>query len=255
VLVGGPGVVVLTCPGRMRAVYAPYLGATLRKLMLDLDSLGEVQGGPLPRPVGVILDEFPTLGRLAALVADVNLVRKRRISILIGAQTKGQFHLLYGAEGTQALFSGLATQIVFGGCDAETARFYSQAAGTATSEARGTPVPRGRPLLTVDEVITPQRGNCTVFARYVAAGFATQVIFHARLTRFYERQDWRQRLRAAADRPPILLERGPELTGAPDTPAASFDNRAAMVQLLAQRHPELTLTDLAAMRQQLGGVR
>jgi hypothetical protein len=80
--------------------YASYLGATLRKLMLDLDTLGEANGGALPLPVGVILDEFPTLGKLDSLVADVNLVRKRRISILIGAQTRGQFELLYGREGT-----------------------------------------------------------------------------------------------------------------------------------------------------------
>ena len=32
------------------------------------------------------------------------------ISILVGAQTKGQFHLIYGQEGTQALFTGLARQ-------------------------------------------------------------------------------------------------------------------------------------------------
>jgi type IV secretory pathway TraG/TraD family ATPase VirD4 len=83
-VVSRPTVVVLTCPGRMRDVYAPYLGATLRKLMLDLDTIGERNKGPLPAPVAIILDEFPTLGKLDSLVADVNLVRKRRISILIG---------------------------------------------------------------------------------------------------------------------------------------------------------------------------
>jgi len=113
-VVGQPTVVVLTCPGRMRAVYASYLGATLRKLMLDLDTIGERNKGPLPVPVGIILDEFPTLGKLDSLVADVNLVRKRRISIMIGAQTKGQFHMIYGNEGTQALFTGLATQVIYG---------------------------------------------------------------------------------------------------------------------------------------------
>ena len=35
---------------------------------------------------------------------------------IVGAQTKGQFHMIYGTEGTQALFTGLATQIVYGGC-------------------------------------------------------------------------------------------------------------------------------------------
>nr|WP_281721343.1 type IV secretory system conjugative DNA transfer family protein [Nitrosomonas nitrosa] len=208
-IVEQPTVVVLTCPGRMRAVYASYLGATLRKLMLDLDTIGERNKGPLPMPVGVILDEFPTLGKLDSLVADVNLVRKRRISIMIGAQTKGQFHMIYGNEGTQALFTGLATQVVYGGCDADTADFYSNASGTATQEGSADDkYSRSRPLLTVDEVITPQIGNCTVFARYVEAGFATQVILNARLTRFYEREDWKRRLKMGETIEPLLLERG-----------------------------------------------
>ncbi len=210
-IVSQPTVVVLTCPGRMRAVYASYLGATLRKLMLDLDTIGEQNGGPLPVPVGVVLDEFPTLGKLDSLVADVNLVRKRRISILIGAQTKGQFHLIYGQEGTQALLTGLATQIVFGGCDAETAEYYSKASGIATADANKDDLNshlRQRPLLTVDEVITPQSGNCSIFARYVEPNFATQVILTARLTRLYERRDWRERFAAVKNVEPLLLERG-----------------------------------------------
>ena len=205
-----PTVVVLTCPGRMRAVYASYLGATLRKLMLDLDTIGERNKGPLPMPVAVVLDEFPTLGKLDGLVADVNLVRKRRISILIGAQTKGQFHLIYGSEGTQALFTGLATQVVYGGCDADTAEFYSKASGTATTDANiddPNSQLRQRPLLTVDEVITPNVGNCTIFARYVEPGFATQVILNARLTRFYEREDWKHFLAKADGIEPLLLVR------------------------------------------------
>jgi len=216
-----PTVVVLTCPGRMRAVYASYLGATLRKLMLDLDTIGERNKGPLPVPVGVILDEFPTLGKLDSLVADVNLVRKRRISIMIGAQTKGQFHMIYGNEGTQALFTGLATQVIYGGCDADTAEFYSKASGTATTDANADDPNshlRQRPLLTVDEVITPQVGNCTIFARYVEPGFATQVVLNARLTRFYEREDWKKRLSAAKEVPPLLLERGISLNLKPVEP-------------------------------------
>lgn len=228
-IVAQPTVVVLTCPGRMRAVYASYLGATLRKLMLDLDTIGERNHGPLPMPVGIILDEFPTLGKLDSLVADVNLVRKRRISILIGAQTKGQFHLIYGQEGTQALFTGLATQIIYGGCDAETAEFYSKASGTATTEIDTSSHLRQRPLLTVDEVITPQVGNCTIFARYVEVGFATQVILNARLTRFYERLDWEKRLQFSDWREALLLERGLSLSlEQPKQPASDMKMYEAM---------------------------
>ncbi|MEP7293935.1 MAG: TraM recognition domain-containing protein, partial [Chloroflexota bacterium] len=119
-----------------------------------------------------------------------------------------------GREGTQALFTGLATQVIYGGCDADTAEFYSKASGTATTDAN-TDDPnshlRQRPLLTVDEVITPQVGNCTIFARYVETGFATQVILNARLTRFYERADWKRRLTTAKESESLLLERGIEV--------------------------------------------
>ena len=272
-IVSQPTVVVLTCPGRMRAVYASYLGATLRKLMLDLDTIGERNHGPLPMPVGVILDEFPTLGRLDSLVADVNLVRKRRISIVIGAQTKGQFELLYGREGTQALFTGLATQVVYGGCDADTAEFYSRASGMATTDANQDDPNshlRQRPLLTVDEVITPQAGNCTIFARYVETGYATQVILNARLTRFYEREDWARRLRAAGEHEPLVLARGleaepavPVAEGSADEPSTiEIAARAKLAQVKAQterraggRVKLATVDDLRARQRAAGKER
>lgn len=255
-IVSQPTVVVLTCPGRMRAVYASYLGATLRKLMLDLDTLGERNKGPLPMPVGVILDEFPTLGKLDSLVADVNLVRKRRISILIGAQTKGQFHLIYGDEGTQALFTGLATQIVYGGCDHDTAQFYSDASGTATVDANPDPNKgnlRQRPLLTVDEVVTPQMGNCTIFARYVEPAFATQVILTARLTRLYEREDWGARFKAAPPEAPLLLERGVAITPKPISTPALPDNPQGSTQSTFEQAAIRAMERAQAMDKRTGG--
>ena len=111
----------------------------------------------------------------------------------IEASTTGT--AFYGTEGTQALFTGLATQIVYGGCDHDTADFYSKASGTTTADANPDPQKanfRQRPLLTVDEVVTPQIGNCTIFARYDEAAFATQVIMTAQLTRLYERDDWKR---------------------------------------------------------------
>ena len=67
----------------------------------------------------------------------------------------------------------------------------SQGSGGPTNVAisiRG--IGNQEPLLTVDEIITPLDGNCTVFARYVEPAFATQVILTAQLTRLYEREDW-----------------------------------------------------------------
>ena len=185
---------------------------------------------------------------------------------MVGAQTKGQFHLLYGSEGTQALFTGLATQIVYGGCDHDTAEFYSKASGTTTADADPDPQKanfRQRPLLTVDEVVTPQLGNCTIFARYVEPAFATQVILTARLTRLYEREDWKGRLSAAQNGEPLLLERGVKVSSqsipaqpAPSVPKPkvapdSFDQaaRQRMAEVkTATSQP--TMTDIRSLRQQ-----
>src|SRR5579859_4089956 len=87
--------------------------------------------------------------------------------------------MIYGTEGTQVLFAGRATQIVYGSCDHDTADFYSKASGTTTADANPDPQKanfRQRPLLTVDEVVTPQIGNYTIFARFVEPAFATQAI-------------------------------------------------------------------------------
>ncbi|NDJ85361.1 MAG: hypothetical protein GYB66_05710 [Chloroflexi bacterium] len=61
--------------------------------------------------------------------------------------------------------------------------------------------------MTVNEIITVQVGNCTIFARYVAAGLAAQVVVNARLTYFYEHEDWKRRLKAGQAAEPLLLAR------------------------------------------------
>ena len=107
---------------------------------------------------------------------------------------------------------------MYGGCDHDTADYYSKASGTTTANADPEPGKanfRQRPLLTVDEVVTPQVGNCTIFARYVEPAFATQVILAARLTRLYEREDWQARFSASKQEEPLLLERGGSVNAQP----------------------------------------
>ena len=139
---------------------------------------------------------------------------------IVGAQSKGQFHDLYGPNGTQTLFAGMATQVVFGGCDFETAEFYSKASGVTTADSNTNPDQsranfRQRPLLTPDEIITPLDGNCTIFARYVEPAYATQVVLTAQLTRLYERSDWKARLVATQHEQPLVLARPVPLISEP----------------------------------------
>jgi len=187
-----PTVLVLACPGAERRVIAPYLGAVLTKMLYDLDSIGERQeDGQLPLPVKFVLEEFPALGDLSSVVEFANLVRKRRISFILACQTMGQLENIYGRNGAETLLAGMAYQVIFGGCDQATAKYYSDVAGTGTKRKTtdGKTQERQRKLLTPDEIIRPPQGNCTIFGRYVTAEYATYIIILSRLTRIYERKD------------------------------------------------------------------
>jgi len=208
-----PTVLILRSSRRHQDALGKYLGAVLRVLVTALDDFGEQQpGGMLPIPVGLILEEFPALGRLDSLVRDINLVRKRRISVLTAAQTLAQFEGLYGRQGSEQLLAGLATRIVFGGCDQPTAEFFSRLSGQTTiataslSEQAGritregiSASLRGRALLLPDEIIRPARGQATVFA----ATAGVQEIFHADLTLFWQRKDWQKKLKKAEPKAPL----------------------------------------------------
>ena len=135
-------------------------------------------------------------------------MRKRRISILTAAQSLAQFDHVYHDKGeADQLMAGLATRIVFGGCDQRTAEYFSRASGQQTlavsslsrsggrsgrdSRDVGTASLRGRALLLADDIIRPDKGHATIFAAYGEGGRAEQVIFHAELTPFFRRRDWR----------------------------------------------------------------
>ncbi len=122
-------------------------------------------------------------------------------------------------------------------------------------------------MLTVDEVVTPQIGNCTIFARFVEPAFATQVILTARLTRLYEREDWQSRFADSKNEEPLLLERGvsvnvqptftqpeppkPPKKNNPDTFAEAAKQRMAeakMGKAKASEGAKPTMTDIRTMK-------
>ena len=215
-----PLIIVLSVPGRDRRALAPYLGATLTKILLDLDGIGErIPGGALPRPVKFILEEFPAMGNLSVIVEQANLVRKRRISFLLACQTVGQLQNIYGKDGAATLLAGMATQIIFGGADKETAGYFSSLAGNQTRITVKAPVYKNqnpqqqaveRPLLTHDQIISPPhapQGNAIIFTRYVTESYAVNAVILARLTRMYERRDWTVAIAKTKGRKPRLFTR------------------------------------------------
>ena len=90
------------------------------------------EDGQLPLPVKFVLEEFPALGDLSSVVEFANLVRKRRLSFILACQTMGQLENIYGRNGAETLLAGMAFQVIFGGCDQATAKYYSDMAGIGT---------------------------------------------------------------------------------------------------------------------------
>jgi type IV secretory pathway TraG/TraD family ATPase VirD4 len=253
-LAKSPTVLILRCLRRHTEAYGAYLGVILRVLTARLDDIGEAAGGPLPLPVGLILEEFPALGRLDSLVRDINLVRKRRISILTAAQSLAQFDHVYPARGeADQLMAGLATKIVFGGCDQRTAEFFSRMSGQQTlalsslsrsaersgqkAHSVGTASLRGRALLLPDDIIRPERGHATVFAAYGEGGRAEQVIFHARLTPFFRRKDWK--LKKVQPKAPLAVPQAIR-EQQPDQPATTPEQEPVRSEL----EPELDIAEM-----------
>ena len=208
-----PVALILTVPSKEKSALAPYLGACMTRLLLELDSIGEKLGGALPRPVKFIIDEFPAMGNLEVIVEQANLVRKRRISFILAAQTIGQLRRIYGPDGASTLLAGMATNIIFGGTDKDTAQHYAQLGGNMTKEVdpeTGRKIER--PLLTSTDIISPPhapQGNVIIFSRYVTAQAGVNAIILARLTRMYERTDWQKAIKAAEqkDKKPRLYTR------------------------------------------------
>jgi type IV secretory pathway TraG/TraD family ATPase VirD4 len=243
-------VLILRCARRHTAAYGPYLGTILRVLTSRLDDLGQQAGGALRIPVGLILEEFPALGRLDSLVRDINLVRKRRISVLTAAQSLAQFDGVYAGQGeTDQLLAGLATRIVFGGCDGRTAAYFSALSGQQTVALAALSRTRrpgagfqessvaslhGRALLLPDDVIRPEKGHATVFAAYGEGGRAEQAIFHAELAPFFRRRDWK--LEKVQPQAPVVL---PKLT----RPRAGAPQTAAVQPAPEQAEPQSKGTD------------
>ena len=92
------------------------------------------------------------------------------------------------------------------------------------------------------------------FARYVEAGFATQVILNARLTRFYERDDWKRRLNGAQGNEPLLLERGidfddPEPQAAEVPVVTAISGGASTIEIAAR----MKLAEVKAKTEQQAG--
>ena len=164
-------------------------------------------GTKLPRPVGLVIDEFASaLGRLPDIHVKLNTLRSRNVSIVAAIQSIAQVKANYG-EDADSVLAGFSTKILMPALDIQdsewasketgqmTIRFQTSQVGTnkkltevfsSNSDSRQEQVQQ-RAVLTPDEIGRPVDNICTFF-------MPNTPVFQGHLTPFYKIQEMRHRL-------------------------------------------------------------
>src|ERR671917_1578272 len=86
------------------------------------------------RPILWSMDEAGRIG-IPNLPEHASTVVGRKISLSLSAQSRSQFHAIYGRDRTENLFNNIRTQLVFCQADLETAKHYSERMGDTSGYA------------------------------------------------------------------------------------------------------------------------
>lgn len=184
-------------------------------------------GNTLPRPVGLVIDEFASsLGRLPDIHVKLNTLRSRNVSIVAAIQSIAQIKAAYGDDADSVL-AGFSTKIFMPALDLQdqewasketgqmTIRFQTASTGSnkkliewfASRNDSTQEQVQQRAVLTPDEIGRPVDNRCTFFLPNtpVFQGFLTPYYkipeMNARLMEF-KSEDSELKLRAA----PIKFE-------------------------------------------------
>lgn len=169
-------------------------------------------GHKLPRPIGLVIDEFASaLGRLPDIHVKLNTLRSRNVSIVAAIQSISQIKANYEKDADSVL-TGFSTKILMPMLDFQDAEWASKETGTMTvrykTQNRGknyriidkfANTSRGyqemvqqRAVLTPDEIGRPLHNEATFF-------LPNSPVFQGHLTPFYEMPEMLKRVQEKTD--------------------------------------------------------
>jgi len=145
----------IAIPSRSRD--SKLIGSLLVNFLLDylLDAKSTMK-----YPTSLFLDEFTNFGKIANIANVLSIVRKAKLSLVLGFQNYFQLERVYSQKEAQIIFDQPATQIYFRQKNFREARALSEALGRTTIEevtvsdtGRVQEFIQGRSLATPDELI------------------------------------------------------------------------------------------------------
>ncbi|MGG6263102.1 type IV secretory system conjugative DNA transfer family protein [Leptolyngbya sp. AN03gr2] len=168
----GKQIIIFKLDDERRSVIGPLLAATITMYV--------VANFATPRrdPLGVLLDELPSLGKIPKLVTWLNELRSNGSIFVMGVQSLEQLYDIYGENNGAAIAAAAATHFLFNTNNNKTAKSYSERFGEkeilvrnkSFSRSMGGPHPSHShswneslqkvPLFTVDELLRLDVGQC-----------------------------------------------------------------------------------------------
>ncbi|HMO19042.1 MAG TPA: type IV secretory system conjugative DNA transfer family protein [Oligoflexia bacterium] len=167
----------------------------------------ECPGQTLPRPVGLVIDEFASsLGRLPDIHVKLNTLRSRNVSVVAAIQSIGQIKGNYG-EDWESVISGFSTKIFMPSLDYMDSEWASKESGIMTIRYRTSSKGQNRKItenfasrnvgsneqlqqravLTPGEIGRPPGNQATFF-------LPETPVFQGHLTPYYKISDMRDRI-------------------------------------------------------------
>ena len=87
-----------------------------------------------PRPILFLLDEFPRLGKVSAMLDGLATLRSKKITICLIIQSLAQLDLIYGVNERKVIADTCAYKSILSATDAETQEYFSRLVGTYDKE-------------------------------------------------------------------------------------------------------------------------
>lgn len=202
----------------------PMANVIIVEIMRMLTKYAEnCPGQTLPRPVGLIIDEFASaLGRLPDIHVKLNTLRSRNVSIIAAIQSIAQIKANYDKD-ADSVIAGFSTKIFMPAVEVQDAEWASKESGimtirfetaskghskklTETFASKNANVQeqvQQRPVLTPGEIGRPLDNAATFF-------MPDTPVFQGHLVPFYEIPEMRKRLSMSEDirlrESPIVLD-------------------------------------------------
>lgn len=160
-----PTILILSLDEEAANRLRPLTNVFMHRLMAWIISTGRAQGGPLPRPLGIFIDEFASaVGRLPEFECRAHTLRKRNAAIFAAIQSTTQIAEKYGqaAQSVLAAFNHRIFVPPVADLDAREASSFTgiMATDAISTSATGAALnisPLHRPLLMPQEIASPER--------------------------------------------------------------------------------------------------